>query len=271
MAPDLAPVDADGLTIQAHRGFAGVAPENTVLAARTAAERFGAEWIEIDVQPTADGTVVCFHDATLEATEDGRGVTDATGTVWRTPTETVLGAEVLGSGETVPRLSTLDAELPPDVGLNLELKSPGAPVDEEHWLFDDAREAQREDRRGDWAAFVDDVLDALGTADRPLVVSSFFEGAVAAAAERAPSVPRAVIVGADLATGREVAVRHDAAALNARAELLLERGADAVAAAHDDDLAVNAWTVREWTTARDLAAIGVDGLIADYPFLDATL
>jgi len=267
MPSSTAPAD-DGPTIQAHRGFAGVAPENTILAARTAAERFGAAWIEIDVQPTADGTVVCFHDATLDATEDGRGVTDATGTVWQTPTATVLDAEVLGSGETVPRLSALDRALPASVGLNLELKSPGAPVDEEHWLFDDDA---REDQREAWARFVDAVLAALDTPGRPVVLSSFFEGAVAAAAERAPDVPRAIIVGADLEAGREVATRHDAAALNASAELLVERGEAAVDAAHDADLAVNAWTVREWETARDCAKLGVDGLIADYPFLDVTL
>jgi glycerophosphoryl diester phosphodiesterase len=80
-----------------------------------------------------------------------------------------------------------------------------------------------------------------------------------------------VIVGADLDAGREVATRHGASALNASADLLCDRGESAVAAAQDDGLAVNAWTVREWETARDCIEIGVDGLIADYPFLDATL
>jgi glycerophosphoryl diester phosphodiesterase len=32
---------------------------------------------------------------------------------------------------------------------------------------------------------------------------------------------------------------------------------------------VNAYTVRTWETARSLAALGVDGLVADYPGLFA--
>jgi len=53
----------------AHRGAAGTAPENTVVGAATAI-RQGATIIEIDVQRTADGELIVFHDSRLGRTTD---------------------------------------------------------------------------------------------------------------------------------------------------------------------------------------------------------
>ena len=49
----------------AHRGDWSEAPENTVAAFR-AAERGGADMIELDIRRAADGAVVVVHDPTLE-------------------------------------------------------------------------------------------------------------------------------------------------------------------------------------------------------------
>jgi myo-inositol-1(or 4)-monophosphatase len=49
----------------AHRGDWSEAPENTVAAFR-AAERAGADMIELDIRRAADGAVVVVHDPTLE-------------------------------------------------------------------------------------------------------------------------------------------------------------------------------------------------------------
>lgn len=56
----------------AHRGASGYAPENT----RKAFDRalaLGSDAIETDVQLTADGELVLFHDGTVERTSDARG------------------------------------------------------------------------------------------------------------------------------------------------------------------------------------------------------
>jgi len=55
------PADNDAMVI-AHRGAAGKAPENTMASIRQAIED-GTDWIEIDVQETADGKVVVVHDS----------------------------------------------------------------------------------------------------------------------------------------------------------------------------------------------------------------
>jgi glycerophosphoryl diester phosphodiesterase len=53
------------LEIIAHRGFSAIAPENTLAAFELAIAR-GADSIEFDIQLSADGVPVVFHDATLD-------------------------------------------------------------------------------------------------------------------------------------------------------------------------------------------------------------
>lgn len=52
----------DDVTIIAHRGAAGSRPENTLASVEKALQD-GADWVEIDVQETADGQVVVMHDS----------------------------------------------------------------------------------------------------------------------------------------------------------------------------------------------------------------
>lgn len=58
--------------VVAHRGASAHAPENT-LAAIEQALHAGAMMVEVDVQLTADGHVVVFHDAILGRTTNGSG------------------------------------------------------------------------------------------------------------------------------------------------------------------------------------------------------
>ena len=57
----------------AHRGGAGLAPENTLEAFRSAVEEWGADMLEMDVRSTRDGVVVVIHDETVDRTTDGSG------------------------------------------------------------------------------------------------------------------------------------------------------------------------------------------------------
>ncbi|MFB6196577.1 MAG: glycerophosphodiester phosphodiesterase [Haloplanus sp.] len=249
-------------TIIAHRGFAGVNPENTVGAVRAAAADASA--VEIDVVACADGTPVVFHDARLDGDGGSRGITDGSGAVRDLSPETVTAAAVRDSGERVPTLDRLVAAT--DASLNVELKRPAAPTAERGALPPGDRDPARER----WQPLVDRVLDALD--DRDAWYSSFYEGALAAVRERGDSSLAPLC--RDPAVGRELAARYDADAihppLSAVCDAAGDDGAasDFVAAAHDAARAVNVWTARTWHETTAAAAAGVDGVIADYPGLD---
>ncbi|RCX21751.1 glycerophosphoryl diester phosphodiesterase [Fontibacillus phaseoli] len=57
----------------AHRGFSGIAPENTMAAVTLAMEQPYVHWIEVDVQLSKDGVPLLIHDFNLNRTTNGRG------------------------------------------------------------------------------------------------------------------------------------------------------------------------------------------------------
>ena len=108
----------------AHRGAPRVFPENTLAGFRCALDD-GADILETDLWVTADGVLVCHHDATLDRVTDRRG--DIRGlTLAEVKQATVLRSEYStfdGAGP-IPTLDELLAVVPPDRGLALELKDP---------------------------------------------------------------------------------------------------------------------------------------------------
>lgn len=58
--------------VVAHRGGAGIAPENTLLAMERGIAA-GADMLEIDIHQTADNALVVCHDASVDRTTDGHG------------------------------------------------------------------------------------------------------------------------------------------------------------------------------------------------------
>ncbi|NKE35499.1 glycerophosphodiester phosphodiesterase [Natronococcus sp. JC468] len=264
----------------AHRGYAGVAPENTIAAAVAAAEREGTAMLEIDVQPAACGTPVVFHDERLDGTREGRPVTDASGFVWETPLETLESLSVLGTDEPIPTLSALLEAVPETVGINVELKNPGtADLRVGESLSADARENRREL----WRPFVERVLEGCAAFGGELLFSSFCEGALAALRD-ASDYAAAPLVRDDLEAGLEIARRYDCEAIHPPRNAVLgtslatepyagpsaaEPEIDVVETAHEEGRAVNVWTVDSWLQFDELAAAGVDGIVADYPRLEA--
>ncbi|MFB6269334.1 MAG: glycerophosphodiester phosphodiesterase [Halobacterium sp.] len=234
----------------AHRGFAGVAPENTAAAVEVARER--ADGIEVDVQPAADGTPVVFHDHRLDDAAESRGVTDGEGFVWDATPDDLADLDVLGSGEPVPTLAAVAGLVPPGVEFHVELKTPGS---------EDARLGLDGPNVSAWRPFVERVHGVLADCDVPVVYSSFFDGALEAAQEVAPDAPRAALC-LDTDRGLTRASEFDCRALHPPVD---DVDADVVDHAHRDGRSVNAWTVTDWRDAVACRDAGVDGVITDYP------
>jgi len=103
--------------IAGHRGAAGLAPPNTILAIERALAA-GDDGVELDVRRTADGELVLFHDPILDV------ASDASGFVSRTTMNELENARV--HGEPIPTLAeALSLLAGTDVEVLLELKEGG--------------------------------------------------------------------------------------------------------------------------------------------------
>ncbi|WIV65775.1 glycerophosphodiester phosphodiesterase [Natrialbaceae archaeon AArc-T1-2] len=268
----------DEPAVIAHRGFAGVAPENTVAAAKFAAE-CEATALEIDVQPAACGTPVVVHDARLDGRRDGRALTDAAGLVWETPLEDVRAADVLDSGETVPTLAALFAAVPETMAINVELKNPGT---KDLRVGESLPEDERSRRRDLWEPFVERVVDDCDDFGGEILFSSFCEGALAALRDVSPEYATAALVWDSLEDGIAIARRYDCEAIHPPRNAIAgtatvderyggypasEPSVDVLEVAHEEGRTVNVWTVETWVQFDELRRVGVDGIIADYPGL----
>lgn len=211
----------------AHRGFAGVNPENTLPAVRAAVDA-GADCVEVDVRRCGSGELVVVHDERLDR------ITGATGVVGETPLSTLSGLDVLGSGASIPTLDAVVAATPADVGLNVELKERG---------------------------LVADLLDVVDRHDTDVLVSSFDAETLRDVAARG-DLQLAVLIADDPAGGLDLARELDCRAVHPHRRFC---DASFVETAHELGVRVNAWTVREAREADRLASLGIDGLIADDP------
>jgi glycerophosphoryl diester phosphodiesterase len=224
--------------IIAHRGAAGARPENTMAAIVKAVED-GADWVEIDVQETADGEVVVAHDS------DFMKLAGVPLKVWDA-TMPELAEIDIGSwygpayaDERTPTLAEALAAMEGDSRLLIELKYYGHDV-------------ALEER-------VAAIVDAAGMADRVAVMSLKIAGVEKMAALK-PDWRRGVL--AATAIGDLTTLDADFLALNTGQVSL-----GLIRRAHGREMDVYAWTVDDAVTMSRLISMGVDGLITNEPAL----
>lgn len=210
----------------AHRGFAAVAPENTITALEGAAET--ASMVEFDVRRCGSGELVVIHDDTVDR------VTDASGRVANLDRSTLATLDVLGSGTGVPTLDEALQAVPEGTGLNVELKEQGLAAD---------------------------LVEQLAEYDHDVLVSSFDDEALREI-DAIADLPLAMVFATDPASGLESARSVDAAAVHPQWELVSEAFVDG---SHEAGFAVNCWTIRGERAARHATEAGVDGIISDDP------
>ncbi|PDW03199.1 glycerophosphodiester phosphodiesterase [Candidatus Viridilinea mediisalina] len=227
--------------IIAHRGASGEAPENT-MAAFELAQRQGAAMLELDLQRSADGYLVVFHDATTEHWErQGRPVA--------TCSLKQLQQLDIG-GERVPTLAAvLDFARTSGILLNIELKAHGMATACAKLV----RQYQLSDR---------------------VLISSFYPQALQELQRTAPELQRGYLMG--IRTWRPnvrlrefwpfFALRSIAAHTWHPYEGLpgLDR---IIPLARRAGYGVNVWTVDQPERMRRLATLGVTGIITNYPAL----
>lgn len=238
--PGFSRIDGGRPLVIGHRGVrrAGVV-ENTLQAFAAAAAE-GAEALELDVRLCATGEVVVAHDPTLERLTEGADPRAIADVAWAE-----LARVELPGGARVPQLVEVLAfareKLLP---VNVEVKhdAPSRP------------------------ALVRAAARLVGGWDpkHPLLLSSFDPAVVAGLALLAPRVPRAILVHRTRWHRVHAAASLPLGAAAVHLERTLTRP-ELCSALRARGLLLNVWTINDPEEARDLAALGVDGIITDAP------
>jgi glycerophosphoryl diester phosphodiesterase len=228
----------DEVEITAHRGSSKAAPENTIAAVRRAIED-GADRVEIDVQETADGTVVVFHDS------DFMKLSGVNLKIWDATMDDLQEIDI-GSwfapefqNERVPTLAEVLDVCKGRIDLNIELK---------YYGHDD----QLEQRVADVVEDHDMAAD--------VIVMSLKADAVTKMKQLRPAWKVGMLMS--VYAGNLKKLDADFVAVNAGFA-----GRSFIRAAHGSGKEVHVWTVNDSATMSTLIGRGVDGLITDKPAL----
>lgn len=225
--------------ITAHRGSSKTAPENTAAAIEAAIEEL-ADFVEIDVQMTADGMVVLGHDANLKRVAGlNRAISSLT---W----EELQGLDA-GSwfseqyaGERIPSLVEVMELCKGKISLNIEIKNVGK----------DSTLPE---------AVVALILE--NGMEEQCVVTSTSLNYLKQVKELAPELRTGYIISAaygDFYSNEAVDF------ISIRSSFVNE---ELVEKAHAEGKAIHAWTVNKKSEMERLRLLGVDNLITDYPVL----
>lgn len=253
------------VAVIAHRGASWDAPEHTFAAWDLALEQ-GADWLEFDLQRTADSVLVVFHDDSLDRVARGPAE-DCTGPVAAHTLAQLRRCDVgRWFNERHPdrarpaydtlRLATLDdvlARYGARARLYIELKDPDRAPGMERQLH---------------AALVAHGLVGAGARPGRLLVQCFFPDGLVRFHALAPEVSLVQLLSDSIPADRLEAalsqVARYAQAIGPNHRLVDAR---LVAAAHAKGLAVHPYTVNDEARLETLIDLGVDGIFTDRPDL----
>jgi glycerophosphoryl diester phosphodiesterase len=263
-----APLDGPVLNI-GHRGASAYAPEHTFASYDLALEQ-GADYIEIDLQMTADGVLVAMHDKTLNRTATApEGVPNryCRGLVSKKTLEQIKMCDV-GSwfdpeyaGEQIPTLEEIFQRYGTGVNYYIETKNPDAAPGMEKELVRLLKAYK--------------LIPAKDPAEPPnwqVLIQSFSAESLMKVHELAPTLPLIQLYWA----GTSKSIQRDLDAVSAYAVGIgpYKKDVDAalVEAAHEHCLAVHPYTVNTVEEMEALIALGVDGMFTNNPdLLDGVL
>ena len=227
----------------AHRGAGKLAPENTLAAFRVGAAH-GYRMFECDVKLSSDGIPFLLHDATLDRTVRGqRGIASARS--WSELSRLDAGGahSRAFAGEPIPSLEALATWIRRN-GFLLDLEIKPTPGDERRTGEVVAHEVARL-----WA----------GAAVPPLLTSFRPEALLGAQAAR-PGLPRGLLLETFWDGWWSVAQQLGCAAVITEFPMM---DAALVARLHGAGLRAMVYTVNDPSVARQLVAMGVDGIVTD--------
>jgi glycerophosphoryl diester phosphodiesterase len=288
---------AQGFDLQGHRGARGLMPENT-LPGFAKALAIGVTTLELDLALTRDSKVVVMHNPQFEPelTRNGNGE-------WLQQSSPSIHSMTLAKVKTYdvgrlnpgskyaqryPGQQAVDGSSVPTLGEVFDLVNRS---DNQTVRFNIEIKINPERPDLTWppkkfAQAVIDVVHAYKMQDR-VMLQSFDWRALQAVQDLAPEVTTSYLTAnqrwlSNLQTGIpgpspwlngldvddfEGSAAHaiKASGGDIWSSYHKEVDADAIQIAHELGLSVNVWTVNETSRMRELIAMGVDGIITDYP------
>lgn len=261
---------------QGHRGARGLAPENTIAAFLKALEYAEVTTLELDVAVSADSQVVVSHEPWMSETicnhPDGRAVAAAEAkslNLHRMRYVEIQGFDCGQRGhERFPEQRKQAAEKPllrdvisavdtycqkhrrPLPRFNIEVKS------KPEWdgIYTPVPDV--------FARLVLAEIDAAGIRKRTCV-QSFDKRALQAMQQLAPKITMALLI--EDAAGVEAQLAELGFTPNVYSPYYQLVTAHLVQAVHEAGMRIIPWTVNETEIMQSLMALGVDGIITDYP------
>lgn len=242
----------------AHRGGAGLAPENTLVAYANGLA-LGADALELDIHTTRDDQIVVIHDPTLDRTTDGAGAV-ASYTLdelrrfdagYRFTPDGGQTYPYRGQGVTIPTLREVFARFP-DVRVNIDLKQDTPTSGERLWEL--TQEMGAEDR-------------IMVGAFEPTTMTAFrrLTGGRVATAASPREVRTFLLLGVLFRAPGWLRPAYDALQVPEVYRGVRVVSPGSIAAAHYLGLDVHVWTVDDRPTMDRLLDWGVDGLMSDRP------
>ncbi len=223
--------------VTAHRGSSRMAPENTMAAIEAAMEEM-ADYSEIDVQTTADGIVVVCHDLNLKrvAGVDRRLGTMTYDQVSRLDVGSHFSSQF--AGEKIPSLEEVLEACKGHIRLNIELKSIGAKSPLPEAVAEMIRKMEMEDQ---------------------CVITSVSLDYLKRIKEAEPELKTGYILAAAYGSYYK---NEFVDFISIRSSLVTKKQ---IQAAHEYGKAIHVWTVNSRSEIEQMALIGVDNIITDYP------
>ena len=222
------------LLVIGHRGARGHLAENTLPSIAKALE-LGVDGIEIDVFRCASEELVVFHDQTLEK------LTNATGYIEQLDLDSIRNIEVL-NGFTIPTLEEVLNLINGRAMLNIELKGSQTAILTDQML-------QTFFEKETWTA-------------EKILISSFDWEELKLFYEVNQKVPIAILTEDDPLDALPIAKELNAVAINPNYKSLNKENLTKI---HKKGLKIYPWTVNQPEEISALLALGVDGIITDFP------
>jgi glycerophosphoryl diester phosphodiesterase len=248
--------DQQRTLVMAHRGGAGLWPENTIYAFENAVA-LGADILETEIRSTADGVLVLFHDSSVDRTTNGTGLT---------------------SSLTLAEMKTLDAGFrwSSDDGRTFPFRERGITVptlEEVFTAFPNMR--INIDIKQVEPSLVEPLCKAIrifGMTEK-VMVASFDPKVLKAFRAKCPEVATSFSVHEVMifyllnmvSLGRAYRPAAHALQVPEYRERLRVLTPKLINTAHNLNLRVHVWTINETMDMRRLLDSGVDGIITDYP------